>query len=181
MMFDPNDTDVGDYQFSKEEWNDTVYGECHEYLPPDALQCRGPRFNMRVLVDADHARDSVTRRSRTGFIIYLNSAPIYWTSNKHDRFETSSFASEFIAMKNCCEYTRGLLYKLRMMVIPCDLPAYIYGNNQSILVNYSKPFSMTKKKYSLIAYHFFLEGVSKDEWRVTYISTYDNVADILKK
>ena len=67
------------------------------------------------------------------------------------------------------------------MVIPCDLPAYIYGNNQSILVNYSKPFSMTKKKYSLIAYHFFLEGVSKDEWRVTYISTYDNVADILKK
>ena len=101
MMFDPNDTDVGDYQFSKEEWNDTVYGECHEYLPPDALQCRGPGFNMRVLVDADHARDSVTRRSRTGLIIYLNSAPIYWTSNKHDRFETSSFASEFIAMKDC--------------------------------------------------------------------------------
>ncbi len=36
-----------------------------------------------------------------------------------------------------------------------------------------------KKKSSSIAYHFVREGVAKDEWRVTYISTHDNVADLL--
>ena len=64
------------------------------------------------------------------------------------------------------------------MVIPCDFPAYVYDNNQYVLVNSSKTFSMPKKKSSSIAYHFFREGVAKDKWRVTYISTHDNVADI---
>ena len=38
MVFDPTDTDVGDAKFTKEYWNGTVYGECHEDLPPDAPQ-----------------------------------------------------------------------------------------------------------------------------------------------
>jgi len=42
----------------------------------------GIGFTMRAFVDSDHAGDSITRRSRTGFIIFLNSAPIYWYSKK---------------------------------------------------------------------------------------------------
>ena len=68
-----------------------------------------------------------------------------------------------------------------MMGIPCDFPTYVYGNNHSVLVNSTKTFSKLKNKYSSIAYHFVREGVSKDKWRVTYISTHDNVADILTK
>ena len=94
---------------------------------------------------------------------------------------TSSFGSEFIAMKQCCEYLRGLRYKLRMMGIPCDFPSYIYGDNQSVLVNSSVPTSVLKKKSCSIAYHFVREGVAADEWRMTYISTHDNVADLFTK
>ena len=36
---------------------------------------RGKGFIIRCFVDADHAGDSVTRKSRTGFIVYLNNAP----------------------------------------------------------------------------------------------------------
>ena len=75
-------------------------------------------FTIRAKVDADHAGDSVTHRSRTGFIAYTNSAPIYWMSKKQASVESSSFGSEFIAMKQYCEYLRGLRYKLRMMGIP---------------------------------------------------------------
>jgi len=39
-------------------------------------------MTIRVFVDADHAGDLVTRRSRMGFIIFLNNAPIYWNSKK---------------------------------------------------------------------------------------------------
>ena len=69
------------------------------------------------------------------------------------------------------------------MGISVDFPAqYIFGDNHSVLSkNSSKPFSVLKKKSSSIAYHFVREGVAKDEWRVTYISTHDNVADLLTK
>ena len=129
-----------------------------------------------TFVDSDHAGDSTTRRSRTGFIIYLNSAPIYYLSKKQTSVETSSFGSEFIALKTCCEYIRGLRYKLRMMGISVDSPAYIFGDNQSVL-----PHSTLKKKSSSIAYHYVRGGVAKREWMLTYISTHDNVADLLTK
>lgn len=144
-------------------------------------QPRGFGFKIRAYVDSDHAADNITRRSRTGFLIYLNSAPVYWTSKKQGSIETSSFGSEFIALKNCCEYLRGLRYKLRMMGIPCEYPSYIYGDNKSVLINSSNPFSMLKKKSSSIAYHFVRENVAKDECRVAYINTHDNVADMLTK
>jgi len=34
-------------------------------------------MTMHVFVDADHAGDLVTRRLRTGFIVFLNKAPTY--------------------------------------------------------------------------------------------------------
>ena len=181
MVFDPSEPDIDEADFEKEDWSDTVYGKCTEEIPDNMPGTRG--FGMKIVacVDSDHAGDNITRRSRTGFIIYLNSAPIYWMSRKQGSVETSTFGSEFIAMKSCCEYVRGLRYKLRMMGIPCDFPAYIFGDNQSVLVNSSKPFSVLKKKSCSIAYHFVREGVAKDEWRVAYISTHDNVADLLTK
>ena len=77
-----------------------------------------------MFVDADHTGDLLTRRSRTGFIVFLNGAPIYWSSKKQTSCETSTFGSEFVAMKQATEYIRGLRYKLRMMGITVDEPAY---------------------------------------------------------
>ena len=98
MVYDPTDPNVGDAQLAKEDWKDTVYGDFHEDILLDAPQGRGFMFNMRAFVDSDHAVDSVTCRSRTGFIIYMNSSPIYWTSNIQTSIETSFFASKFITM-----------------------------------------------------------------------------------
>jgi hypothetical protein len=136
---------------------------------------------MRAKVDADHAADTTTRRSRTGFIVYLNCAPIYWMSKKQNSVESSSFGSEFTAMKQCTEYLRGLRYKLRMMGIPVTGPAYVHGDNQSVLANTTVPDSILKKKSQSIAYHFVQEGVANDEWRTVYINTHNNPADLLTK
>jgi len=101
-------------------------------------------------------------------------------------------------MKTCCEYIRGLKYKLRMMGIPVNLPTFIFGDNRSVLINSSKPHSSLKKKSSSIAFHFFKlyafilltstlvpgivrEGVAKDEWRVAYLNTKLNCADMATK
>ena len=182
MVFDPSDPVVDESMFSRRDWTTSEFGlSLTEDLPDNMPEPRGFGFTMRAFVDADHAGDSVTRRSRTGFLVYLNSAPIYWLSKKQSGVETSSFGSEFIAMKQCCEYLRGLRYKLRMMGIPCVLPSYVYGDNQSVLANTTVPESTLKKKSQSIAYHFVREGCARDEWRTTYVNTHLNPADLLTK
>ena len=182
MVFDPTIPDVNRSHFQRRDWSTSEAAfSGKEVLPPNQPEMRGLGFLMRAFVDADHATDSMTRRSRTGFLIYLNKAPIYWRSAKQTAVETSSFGSEFTAMKACCEYIRGLRYKLRMMGIPMEEPTYVYGDNQSVLANTSNPDSQLKKKSLSIAYHFVREGCARDEWRTTYINTHFNLSDLLTK
>lgn len=42
----------------------------------------GGEVILGMFVDADYTGDRATRRSRTGFIIFLYKAPIYWFSKK---------------------------------------------------------------------------------------------------
>ena len=158
-----------------------MYGEMKEELPTKMPKPRGQGFTMRVYVDSDHAGDCLTRRSRTGFIVFLNSAPIYWHSRRQNSLETSTFGAEFMAMKQATEYTRGLRYKLRMLGIPCEDPTLVYGDNQSVLANTTAPQSQLKKKSNSLAYHFVREGCARDEWRTTYVNTHDNPSDLLTK
>ena len=84
-------------------------------------------------------------------------------------------------MKQCCESLRGIRYKLQMMGIPMKPTAYVFGDNQSVLVNSSIPHSTLKKKSCSIAYHYVREGVANDEWRLSYVPSAENQADILSK
>ena len=121
MVFDPTEPEIDDPQFVCEDCSDSAYSDCKEELSSNAPQPKVIVFTMRVFVYSDHSGEINTRRSRTGFIIFLKSAPIYWLSKRQTSVETRSFETKFIAMKQCCEYVRGLLYKLRMMGIPIYL------------------------------------------------------------
>ena len=87
----------------------------------------------------------------------------------------------FIALKTCCEYIRGLRYKLRMMGIPMNGHTYIYGDNKLVLSNASIPESVLKKKSVSIAYNYICEGSAADKWRIAYVETTNNLADLLTK
>ena len=67
------------------------------------------------------------------------------------------------------------------MGIPVEGPAYVFGDNQSVLANTTIPDSTLKKKNQSIAYHFIREGCAHNEWRTTYVNTNDNEADLLTK
>ena len=65
----------------KYDWVD-FYGEVKELKPPDAPEALGEPVQMTCWEDSDHAGDEVSHRSRTGVLIFLNSAPILWYSKK---------------------------------------------------------------------------------------------------
>ena len=74
LVFDPSDPYIDPNQFPRQDWSSTVYavdGELEEKIPDNLPTPHGKEFVMRVFVDSDHAGDSVTRRSRTDYLVYL--------------------------------------------------------------------------------------------------------------
>ena len=72
-VFDPTEPEIDQTRFPTEDWSVTPHGLCKEDVPLNAPAPRGIGFTMRVFVDSDQARDSIARRSRTGFIVFLNN------------------------------------------------------------------------------------------------------------
>jgi hypothetical protein len=64
------------------------------------------------------------------------------------------------------------------MGVPCGEPAFVYGDNQSVLCNTSIPELTLKKKSQSIAYHFVREGSARDEWRTACVNAHLNPADL---
>jgi hypothetical protein len=114
--------------FIKTDWK-SMYGDVKEMTPSDAPVPRGKEVDLRFFVDSDHAGEQFTRRSRTGFVIYLSMAPIVWFSKREPDVESSVFGAEFVAMKNGIETCRGLRYKLRTMGVTLSGPTFVYGDN----------------------------------------------------
>ena len=133
IVFVPSYPDIDSDQFHRHDWR-VLYGkELKEDIPSNTPEPLRMKFILQTYVDADHSGDRLTRRSRSGMLVFMNIAPVYWLSKKQTSVDTISFGSEFVAMKICCEYLRGLRYKLRMMVITVSNPLFIYGDNQFVL------------------------------------------------
>jgi hypothetical protein len=180
LIFDPTYPDIDHSAFPEYDWTE-FYGNVVEAIPPDMPPPLGKDIDLRMMVDSDHAGDKSTRRSRTGFLIFCNLAPIIWISKKQLTIETSVFGAEFVAMKHGVETLRGLRYKVRMMGIPLTGPSYIYGDNKSQVTNSSRLESTLKKKCNSICYHAIRESVAMGESLITHIKTDDNLSDFLTK
>jgi hypothetical protein len=162
MVFDPSHHYI-DLSTFKECVRKEFYGGVKENMPPNMSEPRGKEVELRLYVDADHAGDQLIRRSRTGFFLFLNTAPMLWYSKQQATVETSVFGSEFVALKVGMEMTRGFRYKLWMMGIPIVGPAFVYGDHMSVLHNTQRPELMLMKKSNSVCYHYCREAVMMGE------------------
>ena len=79
LVFDPTIPHVEESDFERRDWSTSEMDRVgEEVLPPNMPESRGMGFVMRAFVDADHATDSMTRKSRSGFLVYL-----YQTIKRH--------------------------------------------------------------------------------------------------
>ena len=78
MVFDPSYRFVDEERFkSDEDWK-VLYGDVKEAIPPNAPGAGGNEVVIWHYVDADHAEEKLTRRSRAAYITFLNMAPTNW-------------------------------------------------------------------------------------------------------
>ena len=91
MIFDPAYPEIDESNFKTCDWRE-FYGDVKEPIPPHAPPPRGKEVMMRLFVDSSHVDDKRTRRSRTGYFIFLNTAPIAWLSKKQATVELAFLA-----------------------------------------------------------------------------------------
>ena len=85
-------------------------------------------------------------RSNTGIILFFNGATIRWYSKRQNTIESSTFGSEFIALKIAAEMNDAMRYKLCMLGIPIQEPTNTFCDNNSVVINVTTPESTRQKK-----------------------------------
>ena len=133
-------------------------------------------------MDADHGGDQITRRSRTGVVIYINKAPIIWWSKRQNTVETSTYGSELVAMRLAVEMIKALKYKLWMFGIEImEDETKIFCDNNSVVINTSIPESTLKKKHHSINFNYVREAVAAKVILIFKVDTGSNLADLFTK
>jgi hypothetical protein len=69
--------ECGDFWTKKEDFSE-YYRGAEEPMPHDMPRPRGRLVVTTEFVDASHAANKKTRRSHTGFLLFLNQSPILW-------------------------------------------------------------------------------------------------------
>ena len=118
LYFDPQEPMVDLTWFTGDDRDVFLdqYCDAEEQLPDDHLcpERLDVLVSTTAYVNSSHAANKVRRRSHTGFILFLNRAPIIWFSKRQNTVEASTFSSKFIAMRVCIEHITALCFKLRM-------------------------------------------------------------------
>ena len=180
LVFDPNEINWDEEKFKKYNWT-SFYHNAQEAIPPNAPEPRVYSVQINAFCDSDHAGNKVTQKSHTGILIYANAAPIQWFSKVQNTIETSTFGSEFIAMRICVEMLEALRYKLRMLGIPIDGHANVFSDNNSVVMNATAPTSPLKKKHNPIAYHRVREAIAAGTLHIAKVKSEENLADAFTK
>jgi hypothetical protein len=183
LVFDPKAPRINRDAFSNipiTAWKD-FYGDVAEELPPRMPPPLGQPVDITCFVDSDHAGNVVTRRSHTGILIYVQNAPIIWFSKKQNTIESSSFGSEFVALRNARDLVVALRYKLRMFGVPIVGPANVLCDNQGVVKNASLPESALSKRHNAINYHVVRESAAAGILRVGKENGESNLADPFTK
>ena len=174
--------DYGEFGTNTEDFAE-IYRDAEEPMPHRMPLPRGNGITMTAFVDASHAANKMTRRSHTGYVIFLNRAPIVWYSKRQQTVETSTFSSEFIALKVCLEAIEHLQFKLRCFGIPMPKgdPTYVFCDNESVVKNTTHVESTLNKKHSSIAYHHCRWSVAAGIITTAHIRSQENIADCFTK
>ena len=180
LYFNPVSPLISEYCFHKFDWEE-FYCDSKKAVPNNMPKPRGKIMTMHCFVDANHAADKVKRRSQTGIQIFFNQSPILWFSKRQNLVESSTFVSEFTALKNAVELVTALRYKLKTFGVPIHGPTDMFCDIEAVYKNSSTLESVQRKKHHIVAYHKCRETFTSGICRIAKEDTETNLADIPTK
>jgi hypothetical protein len=140
-----------------------------------------PASTLTAYSDADWAGCPDTRRSTSGYCVYLGDNLVSWSSKRQATVSRSSAEAEYRAVAHavaeCC-WTRQLLQELHH---PLHSATVVFCDNVSAVYMASNPVQHSRTKHIEIDIHFVREKVSLGQIRVLHVPSSLQFADIMTK
>ena len=164
----------------RQNW-EYVYGNLSEELPFDMPVPLGNSVRISTFEDANLLHDHVTGRSAMGILHFVNQTPVEWFSKRQNTVETATYGSEFVVARTATEQIIDLRYTIRMLGVPLDGPAWMFGDNESVVKSATIPHSSLMKRHNALAYHRVREAIAAKILHFCHIPRNQNPADVLTK
>ncbi|GJX30973.1 ribonuclease H-like domain-containing protein [Tanacetum coccineum] len=142
---------------------------------------RTPGMFLKAYSDADWAKCTVTRKSVTGYCVFLNNSPVSWKSKKQNTLSKSSTEAEYRALASVTSEVIWILKILKDLQIEKLLPVSLhYDSNLAIKIDVNIVFH-ERTKHLEIDLHFVRENILKGVVKTVKVDTANQIADILTK
>lgn len=138
-------------------------------------------LKLRAYCDSDWATCPDTRRSVTGFAVFLGNALVSWKSKKQTTISRSSAEAEYRALASTTCEVQWLSYLLHDLQVPDVLPIHIYTDSRSALCLATNPVQHERTKHIELDIHFVRDKVHDKTIKLFQIHTTSQLADIFTK
>lgn len=131
--------------------------------------------------DADWAGCKDTRRSTTGYCVYIGANCVSWASKKQPTVSRSSAEAEYRAMASTAAEITWLTYLFMDIGLFLLQPPRILCDNQSALHMSKNPVFHARSKHIELDYHFVREKVTAGQLSTHYVPSFKQIADVFTK
>lgn len=138
-------------------------------------------LTLHAFSDADWAGDTDDYVSTNGYVIYIGSNPISWSSKKQRGVSRSSTEAEYRAVANTASEVRWLCSLLSELRIDLRAAPVIYCDNIGATYLCANPVFHSRMKHIALDYHFVRNQIQSGMLRVSHVSTTEQLADTMTK
>lgn len=131
--------------------------------------------------DADWGGCPDTRRSTSGYCVFLGPNLVSWSSKRQTTISRSSAEAEYRAVANAVAETTWLHQLLTELHCPPSRSTLIFCDNVSAVYLSSNPVHHQRTKHVEIDVHFVREKVALGQVRVLHVPSAYQFADIFTK
>ncbi|GJU07204.1 ribonuclease H-like domain-containing protein [Tanacetum coccineum] len=131
--------------------------------------------------DADWAGCPATRRSTSGYYVFLGDNLLTWSSKRQDTLSRSSAEAEYRGVANVVAETSWIRNLLRELHTPLFTATLVYCDNVSAVYMSANPVQHQRTKHIEIDIHFVRDKVAAGHVRVLHVPSRFQYADIFTK